>query len=180
MGMISLKGRAYIRSSTKINRILVYFCVFFLLDDHQQDVCSTFYSFLSPSHMYGERVKEPYYHPDYAHKVLLVGDSLFEVFSPVPRVQPSIICPRCQKRCHNMIMRLHTFAGDSCGKTPSGGIRWDRFTGMKWLSEAPAVRPTRLRGADCREATRHGLLRTETPDQIINWAGLCPSTLLNQ
>lgn len=30
--------------------------------------------------------------------------------------------PRCQERCHNMIMRLHTFGVDSRGKKPD---RWD-------------------------------------------------------
>lgn len=42
-------------------------------------------------------------------------------FLRVQRVQSSIICPRCHKLCHNMIMRLHTFGGDSCGKTRAVG-----------------------------------------------------------
>lgn len=38
-------------------------------------------------------------------------------FLSVLRVRSSIMCPRCQRRCHNTRMRLHTFRGDFCGQT---------------------------------------------------------------
>lgn len=104
---------------SEISEMIVYFyvVVFFFLhhNDDSIELCQTYHLCLSPGTM--SRVcKRALISTDYAHKVLLVGDSLFEAFPPVQRVQSSIICPRCHRRCHNTIMRLlHTFSGDSRG-----------------------------------------------------------------
>lgn len=74
---------------------------------------------LSPSHTYEPRV---------CKIATLCSEGVAGRWQPVWRlffsqqcVLSSIICSRCQKRCHNMIMRLHAFSGDSSSKTPSWG-----------------------------------------------------------
>lgn len=59
--------------------------------------------------------------------------------------------PWCQIWCQNMIMRLHTFSGDSRGKTRA--VETDETNLQSWNHQSlSAVRSARLQGADSREA----------------------------
>lgn len=120
---------------------------------------------------------------DYAHRGCCSVTACLKFFFPfsVQRVQSSIICPRCQKWCHNMIMRLHTFGGDSCGKTwPVGS---DGTNSKAW-NEYQSFLQSGRRGSGARtaETTKplrtHGLLRTEKPDQRVHRVPPCSSFLV--
>lgn len=161
----------------KLQLTLVQFCDCFPHGDHPTGLPNFYY------HTWTDCAKESHY------LLIMLIRCCWSVtarlkflfcFVFVQRVQSSIICPRCQIRCQNMIMRLHTFSGDSCGKTRAVETDETNFTDMK-SSKHPAVRPARLRGADSGEAKKprrtHGLLRTEISEQIINGAALCSSSL---